>query len=335
MCGTNLERGLFLSPNLRELLATRVLIGDGAVGTLLGERGVGFGHPYARANLSHPEMVAGIHDEYLRAGADVIETNTFAANRYKLEVHDLEDCVREVNVAGARLARKAANEAASGALVVGAVGPLGRPLAPVGPVSPDEARSVFLEQAEALLEGGADAILLETFTDLVELRLAYEAVGTLGAPVLAYKTFVEDGETLDEGLPGRAAREISSWGADLTGANCTVGPQRMVEIIGQMADGAGPVAALPNPVLPQLVGRHIRFQRDVDHFAEYGLKLAEAGARLVGGCCGTTPAHVRALSRTLRDFRVEGNGTRRWPWWSRPEGRRFGQNPSRSSRSGC
>jgi homocysteine S-methyltransferase len=303
-----------LSPNLRELLGTRVLIGDGAVGTLLGERGVGFGHPYARANLSHPEMVTDIHVDYLRAGADVIETNTFAANRFKLEAHDLEERVREVNAEGARLASKAARSVAGTgdrALVLGAIGPLGRPLAPVGPVGPKEAKSVFVEQAEALLEGGADVILLETFTDLSELRLAYEAVEALGAPVLAYKTFVEDGETLAEGLPGRAAREISSWGADLTGANCTVGPQRMVEIIGQMADRAGPVAAFPNPGLPQLVGGHIRFQRDVDHFAEYGVKLAEAGARLVGGCCGTTPAHVRALSRALRDFRVEGIGARR------------------------
>jgi methionine synthase / methylenetetrahydrofolate reductase(NADPH) len=311
---TKNERGLILSPNLRELLETRVLIGDGAVGTLLGERGVGFGHPYARANLSHPGMVTSIHEEYLRAGAGVIETNTFAANRFKLETHDLEERVREVNAEGASLARKAAlTVAGTGdrALVLGAIGPLGRPLAPVGPVSPDEAKSVFLEQAEALLEGGADAILLETFPDLVELRLAYEAVEPLGAPVLAYKTFVEDGETLAEGLPERAAREISSWGVDLTGSNCTVGPQRMVEIIEQMADGAGPVAAFPNPGLPQLVGGHIRFSRDVDHFAQYGVKLAEAGARLVGGCCGTTPAHVKALSDALRDFRVDGTGVRR------------------------
>jgi len=303
-----------LSPNLRELLGTRILIGDGAVGTLLGERGVGFGHPYARANFSHPEMVMDIHKEYLRAGADVIETNTFAANRFKLETHDLEERVCEVNAEGARLALEAARAVAGSgdrALVLGAIGPLGRPLAPVGPVGPDVAKFVFLEQAEALLEGGADAILLETFTDLSELRLAYEAVDALDAPVLAYKTFVEDGETLAEGLPGRAAREISSWGADLTGANCTVGPQRMVGIIRQMVDGAGPVAAFPNPGLPQLVGGHIRFQRDVGHFAGYGIKLAEVGARLIGGCCGTTPAHVRALFRALRDFRVEGNGTRR------------------------
>src|SRR5919206_4115534 len=120
-------RGHLLSLNLRDLLEERILLGDGAMGTLLGERGVGFGHPYARANLSHPEMVAGIHEEYLRAGASVIETNTFSANRYKLEIHDLEDCVREVNVAGAHLARRTADAAAGDTLVLGAIGPLGRP----------------------------------------------------------------------------------------------------------------------------------------------------------------------------------------------------------------
>jgi methionine synthase / methylenetetrahydrofolate reductase(NADPH) len=143
-----------LSSNLRELLETRVLIGDGAVGTLLGERGVGFGHPYARANLSHPEMVMDIHVEYLKAGAEAIETNTFAANRFKLETHDLQERLRKVNAEGANLARKAARAIAGTgdrALVLGAIGPLGRPLAPVGPVSPDGAKSVFLEQAEALL----------------------------------------------------------------------------------------------------------------------------------------------------------------------------------------
>src|SRR5215207_2492949 len=282
------------------------------MGTLLGERGVGFGHPYARANLSHPEMVAGIHEEYLRAGASVVETNTFSANRFKLEIHDLEERVREVNVAGARLAREAVHNAGGeGALVVGAIGPLGRPLVPVGPVSEEEVREVFLEQAEALLEGGADALLLETFTDLAELRLAYDAVRLLGRPVLAYKTFVEDGETLAEGLPERAAHEISSWGSDLIGANCTVGPQRMVDIVEQMSAGAGPVAAFPNPGLPQLVEGSVLYNRDVRHFAAYGIKLAEAGARLIGGCCGTTPAHVRALSEALRDFKVEGRVTRR------------------------
>jgi homocysteine S-methyltransferase len=303
--------------DLRESAASKVLIGDGAMGTLLAERGVGFGHPYARANVTHPDMVASIHEEYIRAGAVVIETNTFSASRFKLEIHELEDRVVEVNEAGARLARQAADNVKTGegakALVLGAIGPLGRALCPVGPVTEEEARSVFLEQAEALLEGGADALVLETFTDLAELRLAREAVRHLGMPVLAYKTFVEDGETLSEGLPGRAAREISALGVDLAGSNCTVGPQRMVGIVEGMAAEAGPVAAFPNPGLPQLVDGRVRFRRDVSHFALYGRKLAESGARLVGGCCGTTPVHIKALADALRDFRPQTAAVRTAP----------------------
>ena len=300
-----------MSVNLRELCDGRVLIGDGAMGTLLGDRGVSFSHPYARANLTHPDLVTEAHAEYIRAGANVIETNTFSANRYKLANHHLEESVREVNIAGAVAARRAAD--ASGgdrAIVLGAIGPLGKPLAPVGPIRPDEARAVFLEQATALLEGEADALVLETFTDLAELRIAYEAVRELGVPVLAYKTFVEDGETLAEGLPERVARELTSWGLDLVGANCTVGPQRMVGIIEQMSSEAEPVAAFPNPGLPQLVDGHVRFSQDIDHFAEYGVKLAEAGARLIGGCCGTTPAHVHALTQALRGFDPKSAGAR-------------------------
>lgn len=294
------------------MLDGRVLVGDGAMGTLLAERGVGYGHPYVRANLTHPDVVAGVHEEYLRAGASVIETNTFSANRFKLAAHDLEEKTRDINVQGARLARKAADEAASDlAVVLGAIGPLGQPLDPIGPIKREEARSAFVEQAEALLEGGVDALLLETFTDLKELRLAYELARGFGVPALAYKTFVEDGETLAEGLPGRVAREISSWGADLTGANCTVGPQRMAVIVEQMSAAAGPVAALPTPGLPQLIDGKIRYSQDVEHFAAEGLELAKAGARLIGGCCGTTPVHIRTLAEALRDFEVTRNGDRR------------------------
>ncbi len=302
-----------MSPNLREILENRVLVGDGAMGTLLHDRGVGYEHPYVRANLTHPELVKTIHEEYLRAGASLIETNTFAADRLRLASHNLEDSVREINATGARLARQAVDTTDTGgekALVLGAIGPLGRSLAPVGSLTPEEATEIFLEQAEALLEGGADAILLETFTDLQELRIAFDAVKPLGTQVLAYKTFVEDGETLAEGLPARVAREISGWDVELFGANCTVGPQRMLGIVEQMSDAAGPVAALPNPGLPQLIDGQIRYRQDVEHFALYGRKLAEAGARLVGGCCGTTPAHVRALAEALRDFVPERKSVR-------------------------
>ena len=304
--------------DLREKFGERLLVGDGAVGTLLGDRGIIT--PHTRANLTHPHIVRDLHEEYLRAGSSVIETNTFAANRLKLAAHGLEEKVREINVEGARLALEA-TKAVTGsnggqALVMGSIGPLGKPLAPIGFIQTGEAKDIFAEQAEALLEGGAEALILETFTDLEELKTAYDAVASLGAPVLAYKTFIEDGEQLAEGLPARVAREISSWGSDgsrpvVSGTNCTVGPQRMLEIVEQMSIEAGPVAAYPNPGLPQFIHGTIRYNQDVNHFAEYGVKLAHAGARLIGGCCGTMPAHVKALAEALRDFEPNGGVARR------------------------
>lgn len=302
-----------MQPDLREMLDEQVLVGDGAMNTLLEERGVGPGSPYTRANLTHPEVVTGIHEEYLRAGSRVIETNTFSANRLKLASYGLEEKVREVNAEGARAARRAVENAARGnggpgALVVGSIGPLGQSLTPIGSVEPEDARSIFGEQAEALLEGGVDALLLETFTDLQELKLAYEVAQALGIPVLAYKSFVEDGERLGDGLPVKVAREVSGWGADVIGTNCTVGPQRMVGIVEQMSAEIGPVAAYPTPGLPQLIDGTVKYNQDADHFAAYGVKLAEAGAHLVGGCCGTSPEHIRALAKALEDFKPKMNG---------------------------
>lgn len=302
-----------MSFSFTERMEGRVLIGDGAMGTLLGERGVGFKHPYDRANLSDPDLVRSLHEEYIRAGADLIETNTFSANGVKLGGYKLEEKVREINVEGARLARKAVDEAPANGekpAVLGAIGPLGKPLAPVGQISHEEAGRVFQEQAEALAEGGVDALLLETFTDLTELRIAYETARELGLPILAYKTFVEDGERLADGLPVKVAREMAEWGVELVGSNCTVGPQRMVSIIEQMSQEIGPVAAMPNPGLPQIIDGTIHYRRDVGHFAEYSVKLAEAGARLIGGCCGTTPEHTKAIKDALRDFDVGKTETR-------------------------
>ena len=304
--------------DLEEKFGERLLVGDGAVGTLLGDRGIA--NPHTKANLTHPQIVQELHEEYLRAGSSVIETNTFGANRLKLATHGLEEQVREINVEGARLALEATKTVTgsngSQALVMGSIGPLGKPLVPIGFIEPGEAKDIFAEQAEALLEGGAGALILETFTDLEELKIAYEAAASFGAPVLAYKTFIEDGEQLAEGLPARVAREISSWGSAssgpvVIGTNCTVGPQRMLEIVDQMSAESGPVAAYPNPGLPQFIHGTIRYNQDVSHFAEYGVKLAHAGARLIGGCCGTTPAHVRALADALRDFEPNGGVTQR------------------------
>jgi methionine synthase I (cobalamin-dependent)/5,10-methylenetetrahydrofolate reductase len=302
--------------DLREKLNERVLVGDGALGTLLADRGVD--QPYSRANLTHASAVRAVHEEYLRAGARVIETNTFLANRLKLAAHSLKENVYNINAQGAWLAREAPDALPRGedAFVLGSVGPLGRPLAPIGPILPDEAKDVFMEQAKALLKGGADALLLETFTDLAELKLAHEAVSALGVPMLAYKTFIEDGETLAAGLPSQVAREISCWGSEgsrpiVVGTNCTVGPQRMLEIIEQMAAESGPVAAYPNPALPQFIHGVIRYNQEVNHFAKYGVKLARAGAHLIGGCCGTTPVHIKALTEALRDFKRDTSGVQR------------------------
>lgn len=296
--------GSGLDFDFKERLESGLLVSDGAMGTLLGEHGVGFRHPYDRANITHADLVSRLHGEYIRAGAQMIETNTFSANRIKLSGYKLDESVSDINREGARLARASAEEHANGGRVpvLGAIGPMGKPLSPIGSITDDDAEEVFREQTEALLEGGVDAILLETFTDLRELRIAFDVAKGFGVPVLAYKTFVEDGETLSAGLPVRVAREISGWGADVVGSNCTVGPQRMVGIIEQMSDEIGPVAALPNPGLPQLINGEIRYRRDIGHFTEYGLKLAEAGARLIGGCCGTTPEHIKSLSDALRDF---------------------------------
>ncbi|NLC55643.1 MAG: bifunctional homocysteine S-methyltransferase/methylenetetrahydrofolate reductase [Armatimonadetes bacterium] len=285
--------------DLDQLLAAGVVVLDGAMGTLLQQHGIPHGHPYDFANLTHPAIVQGIHAEYVAAGAHIIETNTYGANRFKLSAHGLGERVAEINAAGARLARQAAE---GRALVAGSVGPIGRHLAPVGKVSPSEAAAAFAEQVQALLEGGVDLFVLETFTDLEELRLAVDAVRAACAlPILAHKTFIEDGETLAEGLPRRVVAQVADWGLTAFGANCTVGPQRMLTIVQGMAEATTlPLSALPTAGLPQIIDGHVRYDATPEYFAHYGRQMVEAGARLVGGCCGTTPAHIKALAQAVR-----------------------------------
>lgn len=290
--------------NLPELLEVedKVIICDGAMGTVLYERGVPYEHPYAYANLTQPDLVKQIHQEYVEAGARILEANTYGANRIRLAFSELGDRVNEINRLGAQLAREASG---GKALVAGAIGPVGKPLKPVGLVEPDEAKEAFKEQALALLEGGVDLIIIETFSDLDELKLAYDAVKELSdLPIILQKTFIEDGETLAGGLPQRVGDTMLSWGATLIGANCTVGPQRMLQIIQSMAQsGRGKICAIPTAGLPQLVAGRIVYNASTEYFARYGSRLAEAGANIIGGCCGTTPEHIRALVEALKDFK--------------------------------
>lgn len=276
---------------LREALQRPFLIGDGANGTGIAERGFLL-QPYDLANLEAPELVRGVHRAYVEAGADFIETNTFSAGRLRLESTRVD--IAELNFAGASLARQAAG---SKALVLGAIGPAGKPLAPIGPILPEEVTASVREQAEALAEGGVDGFMLETFIDLEELRLAVEAVRSVSdLPIIVSKAFIEDGEMLAEGYPARCAETMAAMGVDAIGANCIVGPQRMLDLVRMMVEATDlPVLAMPTPGLPQLVKGRIVYDTSPDYFAKAAARLIEEGARLVGGCCGTTPDHIRSL----------------------------------------
>lgn len=276
---------------LREALQRPYLIGDGANGTGLAARGF-LRQPYDLANLEAPELVREVHRAYVEAGADFIETNTFSAGRIRLDGARVD--VAELNFAGAALARQAAG---SRAFVLGAIGPAGKPLAPIGHITPDEVQASVAEQAEALAEGGVDGFLLETYIDLEELRLAVEAVRSVSnLPVLVSKAFIEDGEMLAEGYPARCAEAMAAMGVDAVGANCIVGPQRMLDLVRMMVEATDlPVLAMPTPGLPQLVKGRIAYDTSPEYFAKAAARLIEEGARLVGGCCGTTPDHIREL----------------------------------------
>ncbi|RYG48492.1 bifunctional homocysteine S-methyltransferase/methylenetetrahydrofolate reductase [bacterium] len=274
-----------------------VLVGDGANGTLLQKRG--FARlPYDLANLLAPEMVRETHAAYFDAGSDFVETNTYSASRLRLP-EDFD--AREVNLAGARLAREAAPE---GKWVLGAIGPAGKTMEPIGSLTEAEVRASVSEQAAALAEGGVDGFLLETFTDVCELRAAVEAIKSVSdLPVLVSKAYIEDGEMLAEGLPVRCTKQMDEMGVAAVGANCIVGPQRMLDLVRQIAEGTDlPILAFPTPGLPQLVKGQVVYDTDPDYFARASLRLVEEGATVIGGCCGTTPEHIRRL-RELLDAR--------------------------------
>ena len=280
---------------------------DGAMGTLLYSKGVFINRCYDELNLSQPDLIRAIHHEYLQAGAEIIETNTFGANAFRLARHSLTDKVRDMNRMGAKLAREAAKS--FDVWVAGSVGPLGTRIEPLGKTSFEEARQAFREQIEALAEGGVDLLMMETFGYLEELHQAMLAAKDVGAnlPLVVQVTIDEDGNCLDGSDPETFTPRLEDWGADVIGCNCSVGPVAMLDAIERVRDLTSlPLAAQPNAGIPRSVeGRNI-YLCSPEYMASYARKFVAAGVRIVGGCCGTTPDHVRVMKSALRAGEARG-----------------------------
>ncbi|NPA26853.1 MAG: bifunctional homocysteine S-methyltransferase/methylenetetrahydrofolate reductase [Chloroflexi bacterium] len=280
---------------------------DGALGTEIHARGVPFDESFDALNLRQPELILDLHRQYAEAGAQILLTNTFGANRYRLAAHGLEDQVRAINEAGVRLARQAAREAGrEDILIAGDIGPLGVRVAPLGPVQPEDARAAFAEQIQALADAGVDLLVIETMTDLNEMREALAAAREVAPhlPVVASMTFTRDDRTLLGETPAQVARALHEWGADVIGANCSGGPAQLLRVLQQMRQ-AVPDAIYwikPNAGWPEQVGDRIVYPAGPDYFAEYAEAYARAGASFVGGCCGTNPQHIHAMRIALDRF---------------------------------
>jgi len=277
-----------------------VVLFDGAMGTMLYARGVFINQCYDELVLRAPDLVRDVHTAYVQAGAEVIETNSYGANRVKLAAYGLDGQVAELNRRAAELAREAAGESR---LVAGAMGPLGVRLEPYGPTSREEAQGYFAEQAAALRDGGADCLVLETFGDLEEIEQAIAGArdGAPGLPVLAQMTIGPDLRTAYGATPEDIVRALERWGADVIGLNCSVGPQTILEAIERMAPIASvKLSAMPNAGLPREVGGRNMYMASPEYMATYARHLIQAGAKVVGGCCGTTPEHIHAIVEGVR-----------------------------------
>ncbi|MEX2227695.1 MAG: bifunctional homocysteine S-methyltransferase/methylenetetrahydrofolate reductase [Dehalococcoidia bacterium] len=282
-------------------LEERVLLADGAMGTLLHTRGVPQSACLEAQVIDGADIVRRIHEDYIAAGADIIETNTFGGNRYRLAKHHLEGKVHEINFRAAKLARDAREISGHPVFIAGAVGPTGRMLKTLGDIKPQEVRDAFREQVDALLEQGVDLFILETFPDILELT---EAIGAIKAacdlPIVAQMTFQRDGRTIGGEPPDEVANVAASLGAEVAGINCSLGPQSALEVVEQMsANTAIRVSAMPNAGLPRFMDGRLVYPSTPEYFAEYTRKLVEAGANIIGGCCGTTPEHTSRMREAL------------------------------------
>ena len=288
--------------NFRDLLDSEgVYVFDGAVGTRLYDKGIYINRSYDELNITAPDLVREVHEEYVAAGADIIETNSFGATRHKLQPYGLESKLREINIAAARIAREAAGEKA---YVAGAIGPLGLRVEPFGPTSYDEAKEMFKEQAEALLEGGVDLFILETFSELPLIEQAIRAVRELtDLPIVAQMTIQMDGKTIYGDTPEHFTQKLDELGVDVIGLNCGMGPNHLLNALEKMRTvTTRPLSAQPNAGLPRDVQGRQFYMGSPEYMAEFSRRFVQVGAKFVGGCCGTTPTHIKLIADGIRSI---------------------------------
>jgi len=284
----------------REMLdSDSVFVFDGAMGTRLYDKGIYINRSYDELNIAAPDLVREVHAEYVAAGADIIETNSFGATRHKLQPYGLESKLREINIAAAHLAREAAD---GKALVAGAMGPLGIRIEPFGPTSFDEARAMFREQAEALLEGGVDLFILETFSEVPVIEQAIKAIKEVcDLPIVAQMTIQMDGKTVFGDAPEAFTAKLDELGVDVIGLNCGMGPNHVLNALEKMrAVTSKRLSAQPNAGLPRDVQGRQFYMGSPEYMAEFSRRFVQAGAKFVGGCCGTTPTHIKLISTAIR-----------------------------------
>lgn len=288
--------------NFRDLLESgNVYVFDGAVGTRLYDKGIYINRSYDELNLIAPDLVREVHEEYVKAGADIIETNSFGATRHKLQPYGLEGKLRDINIAAARLAREAAGDKV---YVAGAIGPLGLRIEPFGPTSFDEAKEMFKEQVEALLEGGVDLFILETFSELSVIEQAIRAVKEIcDLPIVAQMTIQMDGKTTFGTTPEAFTARLDELGADVIGLNCGMGPNHVLTALEAMRGVTGKaLSAQPNAGLPRDVQGRQFYMGSPEYMATFAKRFASAGAKFVGGCCGTTPTHIKLIADSIRSI---------------------------------
>jgi methionine synthase I (cobalamin-dependent)/5,10-methylenetetrahydrofolate reductase len=294
------------------------LLSDGAMGTMLHARGVNFEQCFDELNLTDPDLIADIHMAYVLAGADIIQTNTFGANRFKLARHGLEDQVARINKAGVELVRRGISGSLSERpiLVAGDIGPLGVRIAPYGRVQPEQARQAFVEQINALADAGVDLLMIETISDLYEIVASIQAAievrtqRNIQLPICASMTFTRDDRTELGDNPAKVARSLAEAGADVIGVNCSGGPAQLMRRLKAMRQAVPqvPISVQPNAGWPEQAGGRIMYPADPEYFGNYAMAFCEAGASIVGGCCGTTPQHIQAMRLAL-DENPQGCGS--------------------------